>query len=192
MHVDHQEAPPPALTPDESDETTISTELPVVVLGDDDEALVSAEIPRVRLLQGRVYEGYVLYPIYLLVAVGGALAVNFALTTPEWSAPVAALAWGLLFIWNWFYGVAYRYRRKLLKFTSVVAVVGLSVALAGFALDRAAAQVAMSGPTELAQRDPIVALYGAAVVTVAAAALLVAHLVFLGTGYRRKREPRGS
>ena len=164
-----------------------STELPVVVFQDDEVVRQSAEIPRVRLLPGRVPESVVLYPVYVLVLGGGLLAARFALTTHEWSAPVILLAWFVLFLWVWFYGVAYRYRRPLLKYTSLLAIVGLTGALSYFSIERAAAQQAMVGPGELAVRGVAKSLYVVAGGNAVALGLLVAHLVFLGRGYRRKK-----
>ena len=128
--------------------------------------------------------------MYLLILAAGGLAVNFALDTPEWSSPVVALGWLLLAQWTWFYGVAFQYRRRLLRFTSTTMVLLLSAALTALTLDRAAAQVAMAGPQTLAERESAVALYWAAGATVLVAGLLVLHLVFLGTGYRQKKGSR--
>jgi len=179
-----EETPPPGIESQPSD-ASVSTELPLVVLGEDVEA--SQEAPRVRLLQGRIHEAWVMYPVYGLVLGAGLLAVRFAATTAEWSAIVVGLAWFLLFVWNWFYGVAYRYRRPLLKYSSVLVVLALTAALAYFSMERAAAQRAMISMNEIAERPEAPTLYWAAVATMVAAALLVLHLVFLGRGYRRKQ-----
>lgn len=169
---------------DEADAST-STELPVVTLGD--AAAVTMEAPRHRLLPGRIHERWVLYPIYLLHLFGGLLAVRFALGTAEWSAVPVGLAWFLLYVWNWFYGVAYRYRRPLLKYASVLAVLSLTAVLSYFAFERADGQLAMVQTTELVERGAQPMLYWAGVSTLVAAGMLAAHLVFLGRGYRRKR-----
>jgi hypothetical protein len=182
----HDEEPPPALEPRDEDEAGVSTELPIVVLGEDEE-LVSDEAPRVRLLQGRVHPAWVLYPIYALEFVAGALAMNFALGTREWSAIPVGLAWFLLYVWNWFYGVAYRYRRRLLKYTSVTIIVMLTVALAYFCFEKAGSQVAVLPSGVVGDREAAPGLYWAGVATIVAVGLLVAHIVFLGRGYRRKR-----
>lgn len=180
------EEPPPAIESPDDDAAGVSTELPIVVLGDDE--LVSDEAPRVRLLQGRVHEAWVMYPIYALQFAAGGLGVHFALGTHEWSAIPVGLAWFLLYVWNWFYGVAYRYRRRLLKYTSVTIVLVLTVALAYFCFEKAPRQdVVVLAKGELGSRPPAPGLYWAAVATMVAAGLLVAHIVFLGRGYRRKR-----
>lgn len=179
------EKPPEAIVRDQAD-ASVSTELPVVILGDDDPD-VSGEVPRVRLLQGRVHEAWILYLLYLLDAVAGALAVTFALTTMEWSVVPIALAWFLLFVWHWFYGVAYRYRRRLLKYTSVFVVFAMTVALAYFAMERAAPQRAMVASHEVVRREGVASLYWAAVATLGAGLVFLVHLVFLGRGYRKKR-----
>ena len=98
-----------------------------------------------------------------------------------------ALAWLLLFVWHWFYGVAYRYRRRLLKYTSVFVVFAMTVALAYFTMERAAPQRAMVASHEVVDREGIASLYWSAVATLAAGMLLLVHLVFLGRGYRQKR-----
>ncbi len=179
------DTPPQAIT--QPDPAGVSTELPVVVFGDDDATLASSEFLRVRLLPGRLHEAWILYPIYGLNLVSGLLAMSFAIGTHEWSAPVVGLAWLLLGVWNWFYGVAYRYRRPLLKYSSVIVILGLTTALVSFSIERAQPQLAMVRATQLSERAASAELYWAAVATVVAAGLLVAHLVFLGRGYRQKR-----
>lgn len=179
----HDQTPPAGFQKSGAD-ASVSTELPLVVLGDD--ADVSQEAPRVRLLQGRIHEAWVLYPVYLLVLGAGFLAVRFASDTAEWSAAVVGLAWFLLFVWNWFYGVAYRYRRRLLKYSSVFVVLALSASLAYFSMERATPQRAMISATQIGERAAAPSLYWAAIATLVAGGLLVAHIVFLGRGYRRK------
>ncbi len=161
----------------------VSTEFPVVVLGDER----GAAAPGRRLLQGRVAERSVLYPIYLLVSIAGALAAQFALDSEEWSVVPIALGWSTLFAWYWFYGVAYRYRRRLLKYTSVSAILILSIFLAILCVDRAAAQVVIAGG-ELVERSARPILVWSAIVTLGAAGLLIFHVAFLGRGYRVKKE----
>lgn len=170
---------------DESVDVAASTEFPVVVLGEAGESVA----PRVRLLQGRIPESWVLYPLYLTITVGGALAADFALSSEEWSIVPVTLAWAMLYVWYWFYGVAYRYRRRLLKYTSVAFIFGMTWGLSVLCEDRAEAQiVAIEGI--LREREPIAQLRWAAMVTWAATLGLVAHIVFLGRGYREKREGR--
>lgn len=183
---DHDDARPPGALK-QLDPAAISTELPVVVFADDADALASAEIPRVRLLPGRLHERWVLYPVYALDLVAGVLAVHFAVGAPEWSAAVVGLAWFLLYVWHWFYAIAYRYRRRLLKYTSVAMIFALTAALAYFSIERARPQLAMVGADAVAERAAAPGLYWAAVLTMLTAALLLAHLVFLGRGYRHKR-----
>lgn len=182
---DPDEAPPRALT--KNDPAGVSTELPAVVFRDEDETLISSEVPRVRLLQGRVPENWVLYSIYAFDLMAGLFAMSFALGTREWSSPMIWLAWSLLALWNWFYGVAYRYRRRVLKYASVFVILGLTAALVYFSIERAQPQVAMIGPNEVGMRGEAAELYWSAGATMIAAGLLIAHLVFLGRGYRRKK-----
>lgn len=180
--------PPPAIERGDDDADS-STELPVVVLGDDSEA--TSEAPRVRLLQGRINERWILYPIYVLHLVAGGLAALFAAGSAEWSPIPVGLAWILLYVWNWFYGVAYRYRRPVLKYTSLFVIFGFTAALAFFVFERARAQTAMLDMHEIGERAAAPLLYWAGVATLVAAGLLLAHFVFLGRGYRRKRLASG-
>jgi len=158
----------------------ISIEIPVVLLG---EAGQSSTGP--RLLQGRVSESVILYPCYALVSLSGLIALNFALESPEWASLPVAIGWFALFNWYWFYGVAYRYRRRVLKYTSVFTLIGFTVALAMISIDRGRAQIAYDGE-HIQHRDPVTGLYWAAVFVIVALVLLLVHVVFLGRGYRRK------
>lgn len=186
MSDEHDEQTPPEGLEAPAD-ASVSTELPVVVLGDSEDERVTTEVPRERLLQGRLPERVVLYPIYALNVLAGLIAMQFAFTTKEWSALVVGLAWFLLYVWYWFYGVAYRYRRPLLKYSSVIVILGLTVSLAYFSIERAQPQMAMVARTQLVERGEASSLYWVAIFTLIASGLLIAHLVFLGRGYRRKR-----
>ena len=171
------------LKPSDSTDVMSSTEFPVVVLGEAGEGVA----PRRRLLQGRVPQGWVLYPTYLVVTIAGAIAADFALGSQEWSAIPITIAWAMLYVWYWFYGVAYRYRRSLLKYVSVLFIFGMTYALAFMCEDRAAAQiVAIDG--NLVERPEVAQLHWAARVTWFATLGMIAHIVFLGRGYREKRE----
>lgn len=180
---DHNDAPP-AL--DEENAAT-STELPVVVFADDEVARRSAEVPRVRLLPGRIHPSLLLYPIYVLVLGAGLIAARFAVTTAEWSAVVVLLAWFVLYLWTWFYSIAYRYRRRLLKYTSVLAIVGLTASLTYFSIERAAPQQAMLAAESYGARDAASSLYFVAFANVLTLGILLSHLVFFGRGYREKK-----
>lgn len=172
------------LTSRESD-PNVSTEFPVVILGEGEDGEQS--IPRRRLLQGRVSERAVLYPIYALVLGAGGLALYFAAQSLEWAFLPTFLGWAMLFVWYWFYGVAYRYRRTVFRYCSVIVIALVSAGLAMMCVDRAASQVAVTTSGELVERAAQPVLLGVAVLTLAPAALLVLHLVFLGRGYREKR-----
>lgn len=164
-------------------ESASATELPVVVLGEAGAAVT----PRHRLLYGRLPQNWVLYPIYLLVTIAGSIATNFALNSDEWHVIPTALGWSMLFIWYWFYGVAYRYRRRLLKYSSVTVIIGMTWALGFFCEDRALRQiVAVNG--QLIERSSVIALEWASVITWLGVLLLMAHIIFLGRGYREKRD----
>ncbi len=127
-----------------------------------------------------------MYPIYALDLAAGGLAVHFARGTEEWSALPVGLAFVLLYVWNWFYGVAYRYRRRLLKYTSVFVVLGMTTALAYFCFERAKSQLAMVEATAVSVRAGAPSLYWAAILSIVASVVLVAHVTVLGRGYRRK------
>ncbi len=163
-----------------------SMELPVVVLGDSN----AGESPAERLLPGRVEASWVLYPCYLLVIVSGSLAVNFAIDTFEWSPLVVFLAWILLFTWNWVYGVAYRYRRRVMKYMAVMMSVVMGLGLAALCWERGQPQLVATAAdlsAELIERAEVRRLLVACWLMVLSTAGLLAHVVFLGRGYRVKR-----
>jgi hypothetical protein len=159
-----------------------ATELPVVVLGGESGRVK----PMVRLLPGRVYISVVLYPIYVLIVVAAIVAVNFALQTAEWSPSVVALAYGLFFCWNWVYGVAYRYRRWLLKFMALTASLFMGLSLTYLVWERAQAQlVPIDG--RLVMRAAEASLDVVWFATLLSTILLLLHVLILGRGYREKR-----
>lgn len=164
---------------EESTENAI--EAPVVKLGEAGESG-----PQERLLQGRISEAMVLYPLYTLVAVSGAAALRFAFNSVEWASAPVGLAWFCLFIWYWFYGVAYRYRRRILKYTSVLVIGLVTLSLASLCIDRGRSQVAFDGAF-ISPRGPETSLYWAAVLILVALIVLLIHVFFLGRGYRKKR-----
>jgi hypothetical protein len=159
--------------------------LPRVVLGSDE---VDRKAPRERVMPGLVDLRWLLYPAYLASFFGGGIAVNFAIDGQEWAAPPIAIAWTALFFWEWIYGVAYRYRRPLLKYFSLMLVVGLSAALAAFSWDRAAPQLVakVQGFTSsgLIERGHVASLEWAAIFALLSGALIIIHAVILGRGWR--------
>ncbi len=157
-------------------------ELPEVVLGGEE----AREKPQTRLLPGRVEVNWTLYPCYLLVLVSGSLVVNYSIDTGEWALGMVVAAWVLLFIWNWVYGVAYRYRRALIKYFSFLMAVVMGLGLAALSWEKGQPQlVAIAG--ELVARGEVTRLVWACWMMVVNPALLVFHMVFLGRGYRVKR-----
>lgn len=160
-----------------------SAEFPVVVLGDAD---APEHAPPKRVLQGRLAERWVLYPIYLIVGGSGVLVGHFCLTTNEWALTPSMTAWGMLFVWYWFYGVAYRYRRRVFKYFSVTVLVGLTWCLSLLSLDRAQAQVVATAKG-LVDRPAVAGLYWASVLIIIAVSLLALHVLVLGRGYRGKK-----
>lgn len=135
-----------------------------------EEVLVSTTMAVVS----QIDERWFLYPAYVLTLTAGALAVRFAAQTPEWSAGPAVLAWSLLFIWHWLYGVGFRYRRPALKYFSLAAAAVFGGLLTAFSLDRALPQLAAT-EGGVAMRGVAVELLWCAGATGVAVALLVAH-----------------
>lgn len=160
-----------------------STEAAPVVLGERSGAVA----PAVRLLPGRVEASRVLYPGYLLVWVGAALASLFAWRRAEWHPLMVFVGWGVLFCWYWVYGVAYRYRRRLMKVLAVGMSALVGVVLIWVSATRAAPmRVPVDGV--LVERGALLLPGLAAVATTLSLALLIAHLLYFGRGYREKRE----
>lgn len=154
------------------------------MLGDSDGS--DAASPRQRMLQGRVAERWLLYPIYVLVLISAGLSIDYAIFNPEWAVGPTVAAWGMLFTWYWFYGVAYRYRRRVLKYFSVTVLIVLTWCLSLLCFDRARPQVAAVADV-LVERPNIASLYWAGVLTIVAVSLLAVHVLVLGRGYRQKK-----
>lgn len=162
--------------------SSVSAELPPVTLGDAGES----RTPRRRLLQGRVHEAWALYPAYAMELVAGGIAALFAIQSPEWSVVPVGLTWFLLYLWVWFYGVAYRYRRRFFRYSTLLILMVTSGLVAFFCFDRAAEQVAFDGRTIVMRAaEPTLAWSG--ILTVAAAILIAVHVLFLGRGYRERK-----
>jgi hypothetical protein len=163
-----------------------------VVLGSDEAARAA---PRKRVLPGLVDLRWLVYPAYVACFFGGGLAVNFAIDTQEWAAPPIAISWMALFFWEWIYGVAYRYRRRFLKYFSVLLVVGLSAALAAFCWERAEPQLVATTQAfasaglegGLVERAHVDSLDWAAVFALMSGALILLHVIILGRGWRDTR-----
>lgn len=171
------------MTENEKDQAQVSAEFPVVVLG---ESVSSAVEPRQRLLQGRVPERWVLYPIYFLVFLSGSMATHFAVDTGEWATTPVIAAWGMVFVWYWFYGIAYRYRRRFFKYSTVTTLVVLTWCLSLISFDRAQPQVISSG-AGLSHRPEVPELIWSGGILVVAVSLLAVHVLVLGRGYRAKK-----
>lgn len=135
-----------------------------------EEVLVSTTMAVVS----QIDERWFLYPAYVLTLTAGALAVRFAAQTPEWSAGPAVLAWSLLFIWHWLYGVGFRYRRPALKYVSLAVAAVFGGLLTAFSLDRAVPQLAAT-EGGVAMRGVAVELLWCAGATGIGVALVVAH-----------------
>ncbi|RAL24930.1 hypothetical protein DL240_01600 [Lujinxingia litoralis] len=168
--------------PPESAPETRTTEAPRVVLGERGEAAR----PEVRLLPGRIKASRLLYPAYLLVWVGAGLASLFAWARAEWHPLMVFVGWGALFCWYWVYGVAYRYRRSLMKVMAVGMSVLMGLVLIWVSLTRAAPMRVPQGG-ELVERGALVLPGAAGVATALSLAVVLAHLLYFGRGYREKR-----
>lgn len=178
----HPELPPDPIEPGGIGVET-SQELPIVVLGEADS--LSSQ-PRARLLQGRFPANYFILPAMGLNIIAGAIAVFFSLHNPEWTPWSIGTTWFVLYIWTWFYGVAFKYHRSLLWWSSLFAILGLSVLIAFFCIDKAAAQYT-PGPNGLMWREGNFSLWISAVLTMLASLSILSHFVFFGRGYREKK-----
>lgn len=168
---------------DEQSSLRGTVELPRVVLGSDE---VDRPAPRKRVLPGMVDLRWLVYPAYIACFAAGSIAVDFAIEANEWAAPPVALAWLMLFFWEWIYGVAYRYRRTILKYFSFLIVAGLTVGLAAFCWERADAQLVATAEG-LAKRGYESSLITAAIGTIISGVFITLHVLFLGRGYREKK-----
>jgi hypothetical protein len=172
-------------SPEEAPQDSLrgSVELPRVILGSDDGDRAA---PRKRVLPGLVDVRWLVYPAYITCFIAGGLAVDFAIEGGEWSAAPVALAWLMLFFWEWIYGVAYRYRRTILKYFSFLLVAGLSAGLAALCWERAEPQLVATA-AELVDRDHASILDYAAITTLLSGAFVTIHVVVAGRGYREKK-----
>ncbi len=163
-----------------------SLELPAVIIGERrDEA---GEKPLVRVLRGRVYQSVVLYPAYVMALLAGVLATHFSVNTGEFHPVMVLVGWGLLYCWYWVYGVAYRYRRWMMKYFSLLMSVLTAASLTLVAALRGTSMmVPQNGELALRGTQPI--LFVVAALTTLSMAAVIAHAVYLGRGYREKSLP---
>lgn len=157
-------------------------ELPAVIIGDRGEDQAPLEV---RLLPGRVHESLVLYPVYTLVGTSALISAHFALKTGEWNVVMTLMGWGLLYCWYWVYGVAYRYRRWIMKYFSLMMSLITAGSLAFVSALRGAANH-VPAQEGLILRGVEPAMIIAATLTTLSAAAILAHVFFLGRGYREK------
>lgn len=168
--------------PDAPPRAEQSLELPAVIIGDHGKKQTQ---PRVRILPGRVPESVVLYPAYACVCVASLLASHFAISTGEWNPVMALTGWGLLFSWYWVYGVAYRYRRRLMKYFSLMMATVTAATLVWVSALRSST-IHVPGDAGLVLRDGQPLLVLTAILSALSLAAILAHVVFLGRGYREK------
>ncbi len=161
-----------------------SLELPAVIIGERRDE--SGPTPIVRLLRGRVHQSLVLYPAYGMVGLAGVLAAHFSVSTGELHPAMMLAGWGLLYCWYWVYGVAYRYRRWMMKYFALAMSVFTAASLT---LVSALRGTSMAVPQngELALRGAQPLLFAVAVLTTLSLAFVITHAVYLGRGYREKR-----
>lgn len=157
-------------------------ELPAVIIGDRGEDSAPLET---RLLPGRVHESLVLYPVYILVGFSALLAGHFAFKTGEWNLFMTGTGWGLLYCWYWVYGVAYRYRRRIMKYFSLMMSLITASSLAFVSALRGAA-THIPAPEGLVLRGAEPVMFFVALLTALSGAAILAHVLFLGRGYREK------
>lgn len=158
-----------------------SMELPAVILGDQGEE----DEPKVRVLPGRVPMYKVLHPAYVAVAVAGVLATYFSLSSGEWHPLMVLVGWGLLFCWYWVYAVAYRYRRRIMKYFSL-AMGTLTAASLTLAATVRGTSMAVPEGADLVIRSPRPLLFVVAGLTTLSLAAIFTHVIYLGRGYRQK------
>ena len=182
MSDDDNSNPPPESVPTEAPPASQSMELPAVIMGERGE---EEEEPRVRILPGRVPKYYALYPAYAATGLAALVATHFSLASGEWHPLMTLVGWGLLFCWYWVYGVAYRYRRRLMKWFAL----SMSTLTAGsLVLISAVRATSMVVPDDgsLIVRNPQPLLIGAVVLTTLSLAAVFTHAIYLGRGYRQK------
>lgn len=170
------------------DAASVTTELPVITLGhapDPEHVEQEHDPPKRRVLLGRVHPSAVFYPIYLLLIISGGIVANVALDTGEWSFTVVVIAWSTLFLWNWMYVVSWTYSRRMLKYTSVLAMLTLQGGMAAACYDRGQPQLVFK--QDVIARQAIPSLNIAAGILLVCLLLMLAHLLYLGRGYRAKR-----
>lgn len=169
------ELPPPEET---------SLELPAVIIGERSDE--EEEQPRVRILRGRVHQSLALYPAYGVAGLAGVLATHFSVNTGELHPVMILTGWGLLMCWYWVYGIAYRYRRRLMKpFALVMSVLTAGSLTLVAALRGTSMAVPQNG--ELALRDGQPMMFAVAALTTLSLAIVITHAVYLGRGYREKQ-----
>ena len=173
----------------EQDASLVSQELPRVVLG---ERSSQEQQIRERVLPGRISLTPFGWAMTLPIVTSAALALWFAWWhAGEWSFWMVLLAWSLVWLWKWLYMEAWTYQRTLLKYLSAFMYFIMALGLAFICNDRAPAQEVWLEGT-LAERASSTSLLFTAALLLASCAVLLAHLVWFGRGWRiKKSRPRG-
>lgn len=120
-----------------------------------------------------------LYPAYFLTFSAGGIAINFAAQSREWATFPVALAWGLLFLWYWLYGVAFRYRRPVLKYFSLAGALGIGGLLTAFCLERVPSQI-VAAEQGAEVRGLVMELAWAGLITGTSAFVIGLHAILFG------------
>jgi len=136
----------------------------------------NADITVTRADESPLDTRWFLYPAYILTLAAGGLAAKFALRSEEWSTAPVMLAWSLLFVWYWLYGVAFRYRRPVLKYFALAGALGFGGLLCAFCLDRAPPQLAVQ-PDGAAVRTLEMDLVWAGLATGVTVVLIGVHVI---------------
>ena len=181
-HEEEKSAPGTFEAPELPPPAERSLELPAVIIGDRGNRNAA---PVERLLPGRVPESLVLYPAYTLTLMAGILGAQWALRTEELNPLMLLLAWCLLFCWYWVYGVAYRYRRWLMKSFALFISSLTALALTFFSALRSTS-LYLPAEAGLALRPPQPILLVVAALTLISLAAIISHVLYLGRGYRKK------
>lgn len=129
-----------------------------------------------------------LYPAYGLSLFSGILSAHWAIRSGELNPFVVLLSFLLLFCWYWVYGVAYRYRRRLMKLLASAMSTFTAATLVFLTLLRAS-PLYVPGDDGLGTRASQPILILVAFMTALSLVAICVHLFYLGRGYREKSAP---
>ncbi len=173
---------------EDGEDTLTSQELPRVVLGQKDS---HAPPIKERVLPGRIS----------LTPFGWAMTIPIGLSLlctclfafqhrTEWSVWMVFLAWFIIWLWKWLYMEAWTYQRSIIKYLSAFTYLAMSLGLAFLLYDRAQPQeIWIKDALETRALQP--SLLIASGLLILSDVVLIAHLVWFGRGWRKKKSRRG-